>query len=32
MSKVKLASVQFSPASFEREANMEKAYFGLKRL
>ncbi|MEB2811068.1 nitrilase-related carbon-nitrogen hydrolase [Campylobacter upsaliensis] len=31
MSRVKLASVQFSPASFEREANMEKAVFWTKK-
>ena len=31
MSRVKLASVQFSPASFERETNMEKAVFWIKK-
>lgn len=31
MSRVKLVSVQFSPASFEREANMEKAVFWTKK-
>lgn len=28
---MKLASVQFSPASFERETNMKKAVFWIKK-
>ncbi len=31
MSKVKLASIQFSSAAYERENNMEKAVFWTKK-